>query len=248
MINLVYEGAWEQPHGTCRSDGYYIQLPCCDGDAVPLYELIETDACPTCGQDYDVEVSSVDSTDEETRKARAVQRLLAKNTPCTEYAPNIDADVDRGIVDLVQTLNASGLPTLYSCSGLFADHYDCDGLRDELDEAYVMNQVFPPEWYVLRPNIELEAVFHTVDEGRLRVDDEFQTFVNECVYPANWSIQLKGTYSPSDVDPPKSPQYSLLLQDHIRHEAQSFDEYDAAVREAIDELGTRIEDTFGASS
>jgi hypothetical protein len=92
----------------------------------------------------------------------------------TTYLSSIDADVDEGMVDLINYFNHDfGHPTKYCCSGLLRDHYDMGKLQ-QLDfsqaSPIVYNYVVEPPYFVLQP------IYHTWDGEKTLIQREFHTF------------------------------------------------------------------------
>lgn len=92
----------------------------------------------------------------------------------TKYLEEIDAEIDEGIVDLVNYFNHTvGHPTEYCCSGLLRDHYNIEMLKnvDLSNRSYTVY-----ENIVTLPYITFESVYHTWTGEKTIIDGDFHTF------------------------------------------------------------------------
>lgn len=95
----------------------------------------------------------------------------------TEYIESIDAEVDKGMVDLVKFFNNEvEHQTQYCCSGLIQDHYDIEKLK-ELDLSKAENT--RGFLFIVTPKLLLEPKYHTWDGEKTVIDPEFHNLTVE---------------------------------------------------------------------
>lgn len=91
----------------------------------------------------------------------------------TEYLEYIDAEVDEGMVDIINYFNKQAdQPTEFCCSGLLEEHYNINCLKG-LD---LSSQVLRDYHFIRRPYVLFEPKYHhETDEGTI-IDEEFYEF------------------------------------------------------------------------
>lgn len=92
----------------------------------------------------------------------------------TIYVSDIDADIDTGLVNLIDYFNNTvEHPTTYCCSKLLRDHYDLEKL-EQLSLSEMSRLTYPhltqPPYFILK------GIYHTVHENKTVVDESFHEF------------------------------------------------------------------------
>jgi hypothetical protein len=160
-----------------------------------------------------------------------------RRTRDTVSIDGIDQEIDRGVGDLVRILNDSGFVTLFSCSGLMSEHYPTAEMKEKFEERKILDV---HNFQHTRPFVTTEPRYHSF-QPKLEVDNEFYTFVNQCVYPSKFGLHIRNI-SRSKT---RNPEY-VFYRDvgEVSEKSSSIDEFDDILTNNIQTFKRCVRDFY----